>query len=574
MSNEKIVVLNSGGFDSTILLNSVVEAYSEDEIINLFFNYGQLSLEQERACARKNSEKLGCQFFEIELPKMDWTQNNFYNKNFDGTPSQYLEMRNLIFISYALSYCESIKAKSIYMAILKSHHGYKDTSPQFFKKVNQLSERILGVTVHTPFATLEKCDLTSSAFIYQIGKDDFHTCDTPKENGEPCEECDDCKLIAQIFEELKIDSPDKAWARYFDPDNLEFQALIRRNRISEIRLLINNDCQLKCQHCFYGFDEMKGRKLLFTEYCRVLLEAINLGIKEFHFSGKEPLFNEDIFDYAKFIKEMSPESHVHVVTNGINVPKYIEQLKSFSKVYLSIDDVLGVKEYRDTTNVYDKAIRALKENNIPIQVFIDLGKHNYNKVADIINHLYDNYGVDDFYVRTLAYVGNAENLERLTLKELESVYHQIFKITSENEKINVMLNANAPFTYDILDLADDSYEVGYLFKEMANRIISTGNPNIFENFAFGLESFCHRYDWQVTLTPDGYLLGCGTEVSNPDYDQASAGNVRDCSLAELIVRGKEINILGNCSQKKEDGCLMFYNCPYKNVKSIDENVLV
>ena len=120
---KKILVLCSGGFDSILLLLTVRDNNPNSEIHTLFFDYGQKSYAQERKCVVSNSERLGCKFHEIKLPKFEWTKGDFYSPEFSGE-GEYLEMRNMVFLSYAVSICESMKIPSIYLATLKHHGDY------------------------------------------------------------------------------------------------------------------------------------------------------------------------------------------------------------------------------------------------------------------------------------------------------------------------------------------------------------------------------------------------------------------------------------------------------------------
>ena len=115
---EKIVVLNSGGFDSTVLLAFFHKEYKA-EIHSLYFSYGQTNDSIAAECARLNAEKYCKTHKVIALPKIDWTNSEFYSKDYESLESKYLEARNLIFASYAVSYAESIGANSISMALIR-----------------------------------------------------------------------------------------------------------------------------------------------------------------------------------------------------------------------------------------------------------------------------------------------------------------------------------------------------------------------------------------------------------------------------------------------------------------------
>lgn len=125
----KIVVLNSGGFDSIVLMNYLKTIQGENEIYSLHFLYGARNEEEQLRCVNKVCEKLGAHNKVITLPKFEWTNSSFYEKDYD-IKGQYLEYRNLIFLSYAISYAESIGAEKIYLATL-TPQGYTDTSNLF-----------------------------------------------------------------------------------------------------------------------------------------------------------------------------------------------------------------------------------------------------------------------------------------------------------------------------------------------------------------------------------------------------------------------------------------------------------
>lgn len=197
----KIVVLNSGGFDSTVMIHDIRKHYPKAEIHSLFFNYGQNNASMEEYCATGNAEKVNAQsIMRITIPRIDWTKNNFYSSDLKDAPSQYLEMRNLIFLSYALSYGQSINATDIMAAFLVSHFGYDDTSPEFVKRFNEISS-LVGIKFTAPYIEIEKEDIANLLPEFGIKEDDFFSCDVPM-NNKPCGKCGDCTCIADIYKSL------------------------------------------------------------------------------------------------------------------------------------------------------------------------------------------------------------------------------------------------------------------------------------------------------------------------------------------------------------------------------------
>lgn len=552
--SDKIVALCSGGFDSVLMLNVIRENNPNSEIHTLFFDYGQKNRIQEKECAKKVSNKLGCIFHEVALPKFEWTSSEFYSPEFSGE-FEYLEMRNLIFISYALSLCESIGSNSVYMAVLKSL-GYYDTSDEFLGKIRSIAED-KGISIVTPFSEFAKQELNMFAFKYSIREEDFFSCDNPIDD-KPCGMCPDCLVTKGLMQHSSLNTPAKVWAKTFDPYDKDFQRLFKESPIKEMRVYVNNDCQLKCKHCYYGFDEMKQPRLTLDEFKDVFAQAKKLGINEFHFSGKEPLFDEFIFDVTKVLREVHPEADCTVVTNGINIPKYAKLLKEhkYSRVYLSVDDIGDTSFFRSVHNVTDKALRALNEVGIPVEVFIDLHHRNYDKVDSIIDFIVNTYGVKDFYVRTLTLVGNAKGMTKLTSEELDKTYHLLLEYARTHQDISVHLNLMAPYVYDLLDGYYTSLD---LFNQV-NSILEFATLNVLPNFTIFPQTYCGKYEAQVTLTPDGFIHGCASESSVKDYDLISAGSVRHNSLKSLIEKGKDLCIDCNINEVDEDGNLRFYSC--------------
>lgn len=200
------VILNSGGFDSICLMHHVHHMIGVDkaneELFSLFFDYGQKSVHQERACSKKCAEKLGIKWREIRLPKFNWTKGGFYRDNYENMENHYLEWRNLVFLAYAFSYAESIGAGEIYMAAFRCLNGswFKDADPVFFSAINSIAPE--DIQVLTPFMGGTKGELAALAKYYNIGKSDFNSCDFLVD-GKPCGMCADCLAIEGIYKEIE-----------------------------------------------------------------------------------------------------------------------------------------------------------------------------------------------------------------------------------------------------------------------------------------------------------------------------------------------------------------------------------
>lgn len=194
----RIVVLNSGGFDSIVLMNYLHTIQGEDNIHSLHFLYGANNEKQQLKCVNKVCKKLGAVNKVIKLPNIDWTASEFFKDSEYEIASQYLEYRNLIFLSYALSYAEAIKADKIYVAFLNNSH-YPDTSLEFLQGLNSFCQPESGITLDAPFIHDSKYRLAHIAKYLGITDKDYFSCDKPTPDGSPCGECLDCETLKEVM---------------------------------------------------------------------------------------------------------------------------------------------------------------------------------------------------------------------------------------------------------------------------------------------------------------------------------------------------------------------------------------
>ncbi len=194
MKRKQIVALNSGGYDSVCLIHYLLETeYSGEEIVSVFFNYGQRNLEYERECARKVAYENSIKHIEVELPKFHWTKSSVTNKN---GKSQYIEMRNLIFLSYGTSIAQSFKADTVATGLIYGGN-YVDSTEGFAELLSEVTE-LAGVEIWTPFinCSKEQVGMLITHNVFEEGN--FYSCNTPNDLGEPCGTCGDCLNLKDV----------------------------------------------------------------------------------------------------------------------------------------------------------------------------------------------------------------------------------------------------------------------------------------------------------------------------------------------------------------------------------------
>lgn len=558
---DKVIALNSGGFDSIVLIYHLKNSGLEP--ISLFFNYGQKNLEQERECARRVCDKLEIEHKEINIPPLDWSSSSLLSDGED----QYIELRNLIFLSYASSLAESLKIREVYSAIIDcKSNTYKDTSEDFINNAHDFFKS-LDIGIYFPFMYRDKVWLAYEARKYGIQPDDYFTCNVPISNeGEvkPCGECGDCIVLGILEEQVLNDYiPIHAWFSGGLKPNDKFDKMFIENKVSELRVLHNNSCQFKCNHCFYGFEETKSPMYDLDEYIEMIDKIIDeTSISNIHFSGKEPLYNKDIFKVCKHLKENHPKITYDLVTNGLNITKYLEDIKNsgVSKVMLSTDGILSDGKLRPESKYIEENIKLLQSIGIPLEIFVDITERNIHTILDDIKYLSEELSIKEILVRPVIPIGNGKDLTYITkLKSFADFYE---RLCEETEDLDAHISVGVNTGYVKYYLKDSSYG---LIHEDIQYISKTTNDSMTPTVSLRPEYYCGVYESTLTLTPDGYLLGCATEVSSPHYDKLSSGRVtKDSDIRSLIKEGRLKTLKRMRNNVNEQGEYEIPSCYHSN----------
>lgn len=223
---EKAVVLLSGGLDSTtccaVALNEGYEVYA------LTFRYGQrhsIEVEKSGKVARFFSLKqhiiidIQAAVFsgsalsglsDIEVPKGRDVEA------LTDIPETYVPARNILFLSYALAYCEKLGARTIFIGVnAVDYSGYPDCRPEFidsFRKMADVGTKTgieKGFDIRTPLIALPKAEIIRLGNSLGVDYSITHSCYDPGENGRPCGKCDSCSIRKKGFIDAGVPDPTK-----------------------------------------------------------------------------------------------------------------------------------------------------------------------------------------------------------------------------------------------------------------------------------------------------------------------------------------------------------------------------
>jgi len=209
MKNKSVILLLSGGLDSTTLLAKLSnEGY---KIVAVSFQYGQKH-GIELNYAKQNAIKYGVTNHQIiELDHKLFESSALINREIDidiyenselpkGQVNTYVPFRNLIFISTALSMAESMSINEIYLAFNSDDsHNFWDCKANFVKKINAITSLNSSIQVKTPFINLSKSEVVKLAYQLNVNLKNTITCYQPNETTE-CGVCLSCVTKQKAIE--------------------------------------------------------------------------------------------------------------------------------------------------------------------------------------------------------------------------------------------------------------------------------------------------------------------------------------------------------------------------------------
>lgn len=186
-------------------------------------------------------------------------------------------------------------------------------------------------------------------------------------------------------------------------------AKLRQNEPMIIDSFVSNKCNLKCRHCYFGDARPISESVSLARWRSFLDEAIGMGMKHFHFSGKESFWDNRIFDILNLLAEYKEDRKIFygVVSNGMSMDiQGYDEVLATNISYLEIS-LEGSGKYNDLIrgeNGYN-TVYELIENvehrdkiNITSTIFDDNG-------ADLLSMLlaYWKLGVDKFNFAPIMY---------------------------------------------------------------------------------------------------------------------------------------------------------------------------
>lgn len=218
MKKTKSLIIYSGGLDSTVCLYL---AKSQKETVEAISFYYQQKHKIELTKAKQITKSLNIPHHIIKIPAEIFSSSALVNEkievpkfqpNKNKIPITYVPARNLLFLSFALSYAESQNFQKIYIGVnALDYSGYPDCRGEFIKSFQETSKLATkvgnegkAIQIVTPLIQMTKKEIVTLGAKLGVPFNKTHSCYSPI-NGKPCGKCESCTLRKKGFEEAGIE---------------------------------------------------------------------------------------------------------------------------------------------------------------------------------------------------------------------------------------------------------------------------------------------------------------------------------------------------------------------------------
>ena len=215
----KILVLFSGGLDSTTCLAEAIALVGNENVIALNTRYGQKH-DKEIECARKLAQYYDVRLIELDLSQiMQYSNCSLLKQSTEAVPheeyseqvkktgglpvSTYVPFRNGLFLSAAASGALSLDADTIYCGVHMDDaagSAYPDCSVDFIRAMDEaIREGTEGlVRIDAPFVNSNKAGIVKRGLELKVPYEMTWSCYEGAE--KPCMECGTCIDRIKAFE--------------------------------------------------------------------------------------------------------------------------------------------------------------------------------------------------------------------------------------------------------------------------------------------------------------------------------------------------------------------------------------
>jgi len=231
---------------------------------------------------------------------------------------------------------------------------------------------------------------------------------------------DACNLLKQIISlgsgtkfELKdfiVDSEDIKILKQLINDMLRFKFFFKTKKefeehsffhkikkmeekfnILTVYIHLTQKCNLQCSYCYNKQNLNQWEELSKLEWFKIIDALKNMGVREFIFTGGEPLIRDDLFDILKYTKQ--EDNSIELLTNGTLLKdENVKVLKFVDQVIISLDtiDKVSNDKHRKNSknyNILDNLHNIPKEYSNKIVIRSVITKENQMYIEETKNYV-------------------------------------------------------------------------------------------------------------------------------------------------------------------------------------------
>jgi radical SAM protein with 4Fe4S-binding SPASM domain len=204
---------------------------------------------------------------------------------------------------------------------------------------------------------------------------------------------------------------------------------------------ITRKCNLKCPHCYINATTQQLNELT-TEEAKSLIDQISeVSRPLLILSGGEPLLRKDLFELVHY--GATKGLKMGLGSNGSLIDDAAaKKLKEagVETVSISLDSHIPEQhdEFRGVGGSWEKAVRAIKalrENGVLVQVNTTVTQQNYDQIDDIMS-LSETLGVENFHLFFLVPTGRGAKIADISPAKYEGMIKTTFAKAAKH-KLNV-----------------------------------------------------------------------------------------------------------------------------------------
>lgn len=337
-------------------------------------------------------------------------------------------------------------------------------------------------------------------------------------------------------------------AEYIEKDSFvrSLSQTISRSEQIVMDLFVSNTCNLHCKHCYFLDYRPKGDPLSLQKWYDIIDESIEVGIRHFHFSGKEPFCDQNV---PLLLDRINQLSRIHdlrygLVTNGTMLTtKYLQELidSNLSYIEFSLEGDVEFNSKVRGSNSFDSIYSLIK--SIPNKTKLNItstffGDNNYdleNMIDKFVNIGISKFNIAPYLKFDNKFLFPIDELGYQRMIDLVDYFRcYLEKYKTESIDIRICVSRRQAF---------DMYMNANILSDAINKYVFNRKKIVFEVGRNVLEMnfplLYIPYLTQIIITNDGIIIPCADDIHYKNLHEISIGEISNCNMKSVMAKRKE-----------------------------------